>query len=243
VSICVGASSPGQVERNAALRLADPRPELWAQLKAEGLLRPDAPVPATASSGLKRPGFRPGGDAPAVRIPAVARRASRQPGAAGKVSAQSTPFFMASVGKLFTAVAVMQLVSRVKIDLNADVNRYLTRFKIPDTYPGHPITVADLLTHTAGFEDQLYGMYATYGDSLPPLGDFHATHIPERVRPPGVVTSYSNYGYALAGYLVQVVSGLGPASADSAPRAALAGIRPGTPPPSRDTAKPRGAHR
>jgi D-threo-aldose 1-dehydrogenase len=50
VSICAGASSPGQVERNAALRQASPPAELWTQLKAEGLLRPDAPVPATASS-------------------------------------------------------------------------------------------------------------------------------------------------------------------------------------------------
>jgi len=47
VSICAGASSPGQVERNAALRQANPPEELWTHLKAEGLLRPDAPVPAT----------------------------------------------------------------------------------------------------------------------------------------------------------------------------------------------------
>jgi D-threo-aldose 1-dehydrogenase len=50
VSICVGASSPGQVQRNAALLKAGPPSELWAELKAKGLLRPDAPVPAT---GLK----------------------------------------------------------------------------------------------------------------------------------------------------------------------------------------------
>jgi D-threo-aldose 1-dehydrogenase len=55
VSICVGASSPGQVERNAALRQASPPPGLWAQLKAEGLLRPDAPVPAPPSTPLKSP--------------------------------------------------------------------------------------------------------------------------------------------------------------------------------------------
>jgi D-threo-aldose 1-dehydrogenase len=45
VSVCVGARSPEQVERNAALRLAHPPPQLWTQLKAEGVLRPDAPVP------------------------------------------------------------------------------------------------------------------------------------------------------------------------------------------------------
>jgi D-threo-aldose 1-dehydrogenase len=45
VSICVGASSPGQVQRNAALLGAGPPAGLWAQLQANGLLRPDAPVP------------------------------------------------------------------------------------------------------------------------------------------------------------------------------------------------------
>ena len=47
VSVCIGARSPEQVERNAALRQANPPSELWAQLKAEGLLRPEAPVPPT----------------------------------------------------------------------------------------------------------------------------------------------------------------------------------------------------
>jgi len=47
ISICVGARSPGQVERNAALFQVPPPSALWAQLKEEGLLRADAPVPAT----------------------------------------------------------------------------------------------------------------------------------------------------------------------------------------------------
>jgi D-threo-aldose 1-dehydrogenase len=72
VSICAGANSPSQVERNAELRQAGPPAELWAQLKTEGLLRQDAPIPATASSRLqtwtsgrapahrRRPGLPPG---------------------------------------------------------------------------------------------------------------------------------------------------------------------------------------
>jgi D-threo-aldose 1-dehydrogenase len=45
-SIVVGAQTPDQIHRNAALAHADPPPkELWADLVAEGLLRPDAPVP------------------------------------------------------------------------------------------------------------------------------------------------------------------------------------------------------
>lgn len=57
VSVCVGARSPEQVERNAALRQANPPSELWTQLKAEGLLRPDAPVPpAAVGTGRAAPG-------------------------------------------------------------------------------------------------------------------------------------------------------------------------------------------
>jgi D-threo-aldose 1-dehydrogenase len=47
VNICIGARSPEQVERNAALRQVPPPPGLWDQLKVEGLLRADAPVPGT----------------------------------------------------------------------------------------------------------------------------------------------------------------------------------------------------
>jgi D-threo-aldose 1-dehydrogenase len=48
ISICLGARSPEQVERNAALFQVSPPSALWAQLKEEGLLRAGAPVPATA---------------------------------------------------------------------------------------------------------------------------------------------------------------------------------------------------
>ena len=51
VSICAGAHSPEQVERNAALLQAHPPSGLWTQLKAEGLLRSDAPVPGAAPRG------------------------------------------------------------------------------------------------------------------------------------------------------------------------------------------------
>jgi D-threo-aldose 1-dehydrogenase len=48
-SVCVGARSATQIERNAALSRAQPPVELWSELKADGLLREDAPTPATAA--------------------------------------------------------------------------------------------------------------------------------------------------------------------------------------------------
>ncbi|HEX8035950.1 MAG TPA: serine hydrolase [Ktedonobacterales bacterium] len=122
------------------------------------------------------------------------------------VQADATLFRVGSVSKLFTWTAVMQLKEQGKLDLNADVNKYLKTFQIPDTYPRHPITLAHLLTHTAGFEDRGIGTGA-HANQMQPLGVWLAHNIPARVRLPGQVTSYSNYGATLAGYIVEQVSG------------------------------------
>ncbi|OLE29263.1 MAG: hypothetical protein AUG44_04995 [Actinobacteria bacterium 13_1_20CM_3_71_11] len=113
---------------------------------------------------------------------------------------------IASISKLFTWTAVMQQVEAGRLDLNADVNRYLTAFKIPATYP-QPVTLQALLNHTAGFEDRVIGTGARSAADVPPLGEYLATHMPARIRPPGRISAYSNYGAALAGYIVSVVSG------------------------------------
>ncbi len=123
------------------------------------------------------------------------------------VLADRTMFRPGSVTKLFTWTAVMQLYEQGKIDLDADVNTYLKDFKIPATYP-QPITMKNLMSHTPGFEDLGRGMWARTPKDLMPLGKFLGTHIPARIRPPGVITSYSNYGTALAGHIVELVSGM-----------------------------------
>ncbi|MER6994982.1 serine hydrolase domain-containing protein [Streptomyces sp. NPDC000410] len=123
------------------------------------------------------------------------------------VSADRTRFLTGSVAKVLTAVAVMQLVEEGKLDPRADVNRYLTRFKIADTYPGRPVTVEHLLTHTSGFDTVALGAGRIHPRDAGDLEEFLRTEQPARVRPPGQVPAYDNYGVALAGYLVQAVSG------------------------------------
>jgi len=123
------------------------------------------------------------------------------------VDANTTLFAIGSTTKLFTWTAVMQLVQEGKIDLHADVNTYLKDFKIPETYP-QPITMEHLMTHTAGFAEQIRGLQLSDPKDLQPLGTVLAQTIPARVWPPGQVWSYSNYGTALAGYIVQEVSGI-----------------------------------
>lgn len=124
-----------------------------------------------------------------------------------KVQADSTLFRLGSVSKLFTWTAMMQLVEEGKVDLHADVNTYLKTFHIPATYP-QPITIENLLTHTAGFEDGTIGQLVPQASDLEPLGTWLPRHIPARIFPPGVVTAYSDYGAALAGYIIEQVAGV-----------------------------------
>jgi CubicO group peptidase (beta-lactamase class C family) len=121
------------------------------------------------------------------------------------VDAEQTVFRIGSVTKLFTWTAVMQLVEQGKLDLDDDVNTYLD-FRIPDTYP-QPITLRHLLTHTAGFEDLYLDFVALEAEDQPTAGAWLASHVPGRVQPPGEIAAYSNYGAALAGYIVARVSG------------------------------------
>ena len=121
------------------------------------------------------------------------------------IDPEQTVFRIGSVGKVFTWTAVMQLVEQGKLNLDADINTYLD-FRIPDTYPG-PITLKHLMTHTAGFEDLYFENFTWDADGLMPAGEWLASHIPARVRPPGEVAAYSNYGTELAGYIVARVSG------------------------------------
>jgi CubicO group peptidase (beta-lactamase class C family) len=120
------------------------------------------------------------------------------------VDPKLTLFRPGSVSKLFTWTAVMQQVEQGKIDLDADVNQYLD-FKIP-ALAGKPITMRNLMQHTAGFEEQAKGII-TEGTKVPAFDALLKAWVPERVFAPGSTPAYSNYGASLAGYIVQRVSG------------------------------------
>jgi CubicO group peptidase (beta-lactamase class C family) len=124
-----------------------------------------------------------------------------------RVDPEKTMFRIASVSKLFTWTAVMQLVEQGKLDLDADVNTYLKDFHVPATFE-QPVTLKSLLTHTPGFEDSVIGMFGRQSESVKPLVEVLRQQMPTRVRPPGVLASYSNHGTALAGLVVATVSGV-----------------------------------
>jgi len=116
-----------------------------------------------------------------------------------------TLFRPGSISKLFTATAVMQLVEQGKLDLDSDVNDYLD-FAIPKTYQD-PVTLRQLLTHTGGFEETLKNLFVAHESEIKPLRTYLVSEMPARIFPPGKIPSYSNYGFTLAGYIVERVSG------------------------------------
>ena len=122
------------------------------------------------------------------------------------VDPERTLFRPGSVSKLFGWTAVMQLVERGKLDLDADVNTYLD-FKLPQR-GGKAITLRHLLTHTAGFDERARVLIVTDAKYLPSLGQAMKERIPPLVTDPGSTPAYSNYGAALAGYIVERVAGV-----------------------------------
>ncbi len=121
------------------------------------------------------------------------------------VDPKTTMFRPGSVSKLYTWTAVMQLEEQGKLDLDADVNKYLD-FKIPPR-EGKPVTLRNLMTHTGGFEETLKYLITSDPKKLQKLGTFLGRWVPTRLYAPGEVPAYSNYGAAVAGYIVQRVSG------------------------------------
>lgn len=116
-------------------------------------------------------------------------------------------FGIGSISKLFVATAVMQLIDQGKLRPDDTVNSHLKLFQLPDKF-AEPTTVHHLLTHTAGFEDHLIGIVTRDSSSVVPLGSFLKQGMPRQVVPPGQFYNYSNHGMALAGHLVEQISGL-----------------------------------
>jgi len=121
------------------------------------------------------------------------------------VDPATTLFRAGSVSKLYTWTAVMQLVEQGKIDLDADVNNYLD-FKISPR-GDKPVTVRNLMTHTPGFDEAIRALIVADPHALQKLGDQLKRWVPPRVTDAGSTPAYSNYGAALAGYIIERLSG------------------------------------
>ncbi len=125
--------------------------------------------------------------------------------APARVDASSTLFRIGSISKLVTATSVMQLLEEGRLDLDQPIETYLD-FDLPVRY-SQPITLRHLLSHTAGFEDQIAEVIGDPDAAAPALRKVVSVDPPEQIYQPGTVPSYSNYSNALAAYIVQRVSG------------------------------------
>ena len=120
-----------------------------------------------------------------------------------------TLFRVGSISKTGIWISLMQLVQAGKIGLDDPINAHLPPdLQVPDQGFKAPIRVRDLMTHSAGFDDSILQGFATHDPSrLAPLHAFLRAHKLHRVREPGVVSAYSNYGATLASAIVTQVSG------------------------------------
>ena len=122
------------------------------------------------------------------------------------VDPATTLFRPGSVSKLVTWTAVMQLVESGKLDLDRDVNAYLD-FKIPPRN-GQPVTLRQIMTHTAGFEEAVKDLITYDPKRVLPLGTYLRRWVPRRIFDAGTTPAYSNWATTLAGYIVARASGM-----------------------------------
>jgi CubicO group peptidase (beta-lactamase class C family) len=119
-------------------------------------------------------------------------------------SADSTRLKMGSISKLFVTTAVLQLAEARTVDLHQDVNAYLRAARLRNRF--EPVTLHHLLTHTSGIDRPYLGI-ASRSTRVQPFEAFLLRTFPPQIRPPGELYAYSDYGMALAGYVVEQVTG------------------------------------
>ncbi|GAA1761478.1 hypothetical protein GCM10009767_20640 [Kocuria aegyptia] len=134
----------------------------------------------------------------------AADRPRSVPGAT-PVDPQHHLFRTGSVSKLLTAAAVLQQVERGALDLDADIREHLD-FSLE--LPLGAVTLRHLLSHTAGFEERVDHLLTDDPGKVRDLRTELAEDPPQQIFAPGTTPAYSNYGNALAGYVVERVTGV-----------------------------------
>ncbi len=119
-----------------------------------------------------------------------------------------TRFQLGSIGKLVTAIAVLQQVDQGQLDLYADIGPYVQELGLDLGAMDNPVTLHCLLTHSCGFNDTNIGYMARDQASVLPLKEYISKANPGLFQAPGVDINYSNFSYALAGLLVEEVTNI-----------------------------------
>jgi D-alanyl-D-alanine carboxypeptidase len=117
-----------------------------------------------------------------------------------------TRFRIGSMNKMFTAVAILQLVEAGKVELKAPLGKYLTDY--PNRDVATKVTIHHLLTHTGGTGDIFGPDFDAHREELRTLADYVELYGERGLEfKPGGRWSYSNYGFILLGVVIERVSG------------------------------------
>ncbi len=121
----------------------------------------------------------------------------------GVAATTDSVFQIGSITKVWTATLVMQLVEQGELEMDAPLRRYLPDFQVADEHAAGSITVRQLLSHTAGFEGDIFTDTGPGDDAL----EKYVAQLDDvaQLFPPGERFSYNNAGYCVLGRLVEVV--------------------------------------
>lgn len=108
-----------------------------------------------------------------------------------------------SVTKLLVWTSVMQLVEQGQLKLDEDIRTYLPEGFLTKLQYDTPITMLNLMHHNAGWEEKFPDLFYMSADKIKPLGEMLHITEPYQVHEPGSVVAYSNFGVALAGFIVE----------------------------------------
>lgn len=130
--------------------------------------------------------------------------------------AENTVYRVASISKTIAATALMQLWQQGKVDLDANVDRYLGWPLQHPKFPDAPITLRLLMNHRSGIRDgKGYGVFSKdmigkklhLKDLFTPEGAYYTEDLFSE-RPPGDYFSYANCSWGLVASVIEKVSGL-----------------------------------
>lgn len=113
-----------------------------------------------------------------------------------------------SISKTLIWVSAMQLWEEGKLDLERDVREYLPEGFFQHLSYDEPITMLNLMNHNAGWCETTRAIWYTDSETIPPLKEALQCIEPAQVHRPGEVVAYSNYGAAVAGCVIECVSGM-----------------------------------
>ncbi|MEE0264103.1 MAG: serine hydrolase domain-containing protein [Acutalibacteraceae bacterium] len=122
--------------------------------------------------------------------------------------ADDTVMEWGSVSKLLVWVSAMQLSEQGKLDLNADINKYLPKDFLHNRKFDKPVTMLNLMNHNAGFEDSVIGMSTGKEEKIVSVEEYLSEIQPAQVFEPGTVCAYSNWSTTLAAYIIECISGV-----------------------------------